>query len=228
MLRLQVDVQNGGRDGEQIQHGIDHPLGARQGRQGTHRRRRLGLLVIVAASFRSQYVAGQLWCSGEEGTSFLYSLSGHVGASSLQTPLSRRQMTYASGIDGIYSPKISVSFCLACRLMVSKALRFTARLAPLFTPRMAPGMLDNPSTPPFLRPYHPDRADSRTKSLKKPPPPWVGTIARQPGADHATCLKCNVTMVSPLPNCVSATCVSIMSNTSLRTSIYLKYNGSKY
>ena len=61
----------------------------------------------------------------------------------------------------------------------------------------------------------------------------VGTIARQPAADHATCLKCNVTMVSPLPNCVkaavvSATCVSIMSNTSLRTSIYLMCNGSKY
>ena len=56
------DAQIGGRDGEQIQHGIDHPLGARQGHQGTHRRRRrrrrrrrLGLLVVVAASFRSQW-----------------------------------------------------------------------------------------------------------------------------------------------------------------------------
>ena len=188
-------------------------------------------------------VAGQLWCSGKDGTSFLYSLSGasgYVGASSLQTPLSRRQMTHASGIDGNHCPKMPVSFRLASRLMVSKALRFTARLAPLFTSRMAPGMLGNPSTPPVLRPCQPDRADSRTKSLKKPPPPWVrvgsgrvGTIARQPAADHATCLKCNVTMVSPLPNCVkaavvSATCVSIMSNTSLRTSIYLMCNGSKY
>ena len=179
-------------------------------------------------------VAGQLWCSGEEGTSFLYSLAGYIGASSLQTPLSPRQMTHTSGIDGIHSPKMSVSFRLACRLMVSKALRFTARLAPL-TPRMAPGMFGNPITPPFLRPCHPDGADSRTKSLKKPPPPWVGVgpIARQPAADHATCLKCNVTMVSSLPNCVkaavvSATCVSIMSNTSLRTSIYLMCNGSKY
>ena len=42
--------------GEEIQHGINHPLGARQGRQGTHhRRRRLGLLVVIAASFRSQW-----------------------------------------------------------------------------------------------------------------------------------------------------------------------------
>ena len=50
------DSQIGGRDGEQIQHGIDHPLGARQGRQGTHRRRRRRcVLLLVAASFRSQW-----------------------------------------------------------------------------------------------------------------------------------------------------------------------------
>ena len=49
------DAQIGGRDGEQIQHGIDHPLGARQGRQGTHRHRRRCFLDLVAASFRSQW-----------------------------------------------------------------------------------------------------------------------------------------------------------------------------
>ena len=48
------DAPIGGWDGEQIQHGIDHPVGARQGRQGTHRRRRR-VLLFVAASFRSQW-----------------------------------------------------------------------------------------------------------------------------------------------------------------------------
>ena len=45
------DAQIGGRDGEQI------PLGARQGRQGAHRRRRR-VFLLVAASFRSQWYLG--------------------------------------------------------------------------------------------------------------------------------------------------------------------------
>ena len=163
------DAQMGGWNGEQIQHGIDNPHGTRQG------------LIVVGVFFLTLLasVANGSWATVvlQRRWYLLFVLS--FGSIGVRRCLLVANSSFAAADDARVgnrwdSPKMSVSFRLASRLMVSKALRFTARLAPLFTPQMARGMLGNPSTPPVLRPCQPDRTDSCTKSLKKPPPPWVG------------------------------------------------------
>ena len=90
----------------------------------------------------------------------------------------RSNASNASGIDGIHSPKMSVSFLLAARLISAKALRLMARLPPLLTPRNPPAMLGSPQGPPGFKPSHPDRKLDEAKSLRKPLPDWSLSLKR--------------------------------------------------
>ena len=150
-------------------------------------------------------------------------------SSSSPTPLTHgtddgRDALNASGIDGIHSPKMSVSFLLAARLISAKALLLMARLTPLFTPRNPTAMLGNPHSLPVFKPSQPDRKLDEVISQKATTRLVVGFETGQTSTSHVF-LKWSVTIVLPDPNwvnspVVSATCVLIMSRTSLRTGIY--------
>ena len=115
----------------------------------------------------------------KKGPSLLYSSS---------SPLTHgtddgRNPSHTSGIHGIHSgrthsPKMSVSFLLAARLISAKAFRLIARLPPLLTPRNPPAMLGNPHGPPLFKPSQPDRTLDEAKSLKKPLPDWSSGLKR--------------------------------------------------